>query len=157
MSAVLPALPAKLSTRHERIATALAAIHDGKSLTEVAHEHGITPSAMSHFLLTNVPDEYKAARECGLTAKLAECGEGIETASSHLHVARARETARFWCWVSERLLPRFAAKQEVGAPGEFKALEDGELARRYAFIRSMAQRNTIDVEPIASSGENHNP
>lgn len=142
---------AREEQRQARIATALAMLEEGATLAEIAQRFDVTPQAISRFLLSNVSEKYREARDIGLTAKLLEQAEKLENSHDHVAISRARETTKFWCWVTERLVPRFAAKQEIGAPGEFKALEDRELARRFAFISAMARRSTIDAEVIEPS------
>lgn len=134
--------------KHQRIVSAIAMLASGSTLTDVSSALGVTPQAISHFLLSNCPDEYKEARDLGLTLKLTEQGEKIETASNHFEVSRARESTRFWCWVSERLLPRFASKQEISGPGGGPIVLDSlERARRIAYLNS----TIIDVESSTAS------
>lgn len=143
-------LPANPEDRNALFAQACTRIASGEAMSEVAISIGLSPQVLSRWLLSKVPDKYREAQEAGIVAKVAEQGEKLETAQNHVEVARARETARFWQWVAERLLPRFAAKQEIGAPGEFQAFDEREVARRYAYIKGVARR-VVDAEIVSSA------
>jgi uncharacterized protein (DUF2249 family) len=141
----------KTNPRHERIASMLEAIEDGQSLAQLAEVHGITPQAISSFLLSNVPEQYKALQERGLIQRIVDADTTLEGASSHLDVARAREVCRFTRWDAERRLPHmFATRSEISGPGGGPiALTSFERAQRFAFLK----REAIDVEPDAVQHE----
>lgn len=138
--------------RTARIANALAAIEEGRTLTEIAEGLGVTPQAISAFLLSNVPEEYRALQERGLIARIVEADQKLENASSHLEVARTREIAKFRRWDAERRLKHlFGPSQEIGAPGAFKPLDNLERARRYAYLKAVVEREPIDAEILPPS------
>lgn len=135
-------------SRDAIISRAIPQIAEGKSIRAVAEDCGLATMTL-YGILKTVPEKFREAQETGAVIKIEAAGEQLEGAKNHLEVSRAREIARYWFWVGERLVPRFAPRQEISGPGGGPiVLEDRELARRFAFIKSMAARNVIDVEPI---------
>lgn len=144
------ALPIPADKRNEIIAKALESVRDGMSFPQMSEKFGLAASTLNHWLLSTVPVEYREAQEAGVIAKLVANGEKIESATSHLDVSRAREATRFWCWVAERTMQRFAPKQELSGPGGGPIeLSSFERAQRFAFLRAQAELRdcVIDVEP----------
>jgi hypothetical protein len=160
----LSQLPITVDQRHELIAQTLELIREGKSFDDASQQLGIARSTLNHWLLSTVPEKYREAQESGIIARITNAGEKLEDAKSHLDVARAREIAKFWQWIAERRLPAFAPKQEIGAPGEFKALDSLERARRVTFLRSLdvidaevVQRSTSEPDLTPAAGSDHKP
>jgi transcriptional regulator with XRE-family HTH domain len=145
-------MPAATPDRDARIAFALERTRQGKSLEETATELGVNKSTICRWLLGKMPEAYEAARHEGITAKLNDVADLIEIAPSHLHVARLRETLRFWQWVAERRLREFAPKAELSGPngGPIEILDHLERARRLAFLNAQAEREPppIDAELV---------
>lgn len=100
--------------RHEIVLQACHRIAAGERLVDVVHGLGITPQALSLWLLDDVPEAYKAAQRIGLISKIVASDEALATADNPLDLARAREQAKFSRWDAERRLPHlFSPKQEV--------------------------------------------
>lgn len=139
-----PQVPAEV--RHAIIASALDEIRNGQSFSQISTKLGIPPRTLNHWLLSIVPDQYREAQHNGIIGKLLDAGEDLETAGSHLLVARAREVTKFWQWVATARLPAFAPKQEISGPGGGPIVIDTlERARRAQFVRNL---DAIDVDVV---------
>jgi predicted transcriptional regulator len=141
--------------RQAKIAGLLESIEDGKSLAEIAAEHGVSPQAISAFLLSNCGEKYKRIQEIGLIKRIVDADQKLEDASSHIEIARADRVCRYARWDAERRLPHmFATRSEISGPGGGPIeLSHLERARRFAFLRAQAELETIDVMPDAVQHE----
>jgi uncharacterized protein (DUF2249 family) len=136
--------------RHAAIVQSLEGLHQGKSLRQIAEELAIPYSTLRIWLLAEVPEKYRAAQQQALLARIAEADEELETADSHLAVARADRVCKYARWDAEHRLPTlFATRSEVSGPGGGPIqLDNGERARRAAFLRSLDAK---DVEILGES------
>jgi transposase len=131
------------------IAKAVALIRDGHSIRQVADETGISRSSIHRWLLSSVPEAYREAQEAGIVARVADCGDALEDAANHFEVSRARETSRYWLWIAERTLSRFAPKTQISGPGGGPIqIEELELTRRFAYIVETTKRARGEATPI---------
>ena len=106
--------------KQQLIAQAIEQHADGLSLRQIAAKIGITHGGLRKWLLT-APDQYRAAAISGLTQRIIEADDMLDSAADPVSIARAREIAKFARWDAERRLPHlFGAKQEIthhGATG----------------------------------------
>src|SRR3989337_1657635 len=93
--------------------TALAIIHkqeiieqveQGMFLDDIARQLGITPAAISKQLKDD--DDYIAAREAGVEARLEQQYRAITEAQSMTTISRGREGFRAASWFAEREFPQ---------------------------------------------------
>lgn len=158
----LPALPrlgrglspaereARLQARHEVMAKAVEAIQDGRTLREIAAELEIDMMVVHQWLLSNVPQEYRAAQEAGLIARITDADQEIDDADGFLNLQKADRKAKYARWDAERRLKHlFSPSQELTGADRTPLMpqDPAETARRLAFLMA---RGGI---PITVEGE----
>jgi transcriptional regulator with XRE-family HTH domain len=100
------------ANKQELIAQAIDQHADGMSLRQIAEQIGVSHQAIRKWLLT-AGDQYKQAQISGLTQRIIEADEMLESATDAVGIARAREIARYARWDAERRLPHlFGPKVE---------------------------------------------
>ena len=98
--------------KQQLIAQAIEQHADGLSLRQIAAKIGITHGGLRKWLLT-APDQYRAAAISGLTQRIIEADDMLDSAADPVSIARAREIAKFARWDAERRLPHmFGQKVE---------------------------------------------
>lgn len=98
--------------KQQLIAQAFEQHAEGLSLRQIAAKIGISHVGLRKWLLT-APEQYRAAQLNGLTQRIIEADEMLESAEDAVTIARAREIAKFARWDAERRLPHmFGAKVE---------------------------------------------
>lgn len=140
-------LPVPLEDQHRTIAEALNSIMDGASLIEIAEGIGMKADRLRLWLLSDVPEQYRAAQERGLVQRVIDCDNGLERASSHLEVAKRAHMAKFARWDAERRGSRlFALKAEVSGRDGAPLVDASEIARRLAYLMATGPGATLEGE-----------
>jgi hypothetical protein len=143
---------AEIPDKHAAIVAALAGLDEGKGLRAIAATLGMHFSRLHRWLLSEVPEQYRAAQAEALAARIVEADQELDDARDHVSISRSREKCRFARFDAERRLARlWGPKQEVAASIAVQHLDDRELARRYAFLEQNATRHgtVIEIEPEA--------
>lgn len=101
--------------REETIEAAYTEILQGDTLKQIAQRHGV-PEITLRMWLQSTGDQYRELRQLWLDQRIAEADMGIEAASDHLSLARARERWKSATWYAERRDPaRYGARLDTGS------------------------------------------
>lgn len=99
--------------RQQIVDAAFEQIMQGRTLADIAAEHGVTARSLQYWL-HDLGDEYAQLRQRWLDAMLADAGEELERADDQFRLARARELFKRATWYAERRDPqRYGQRQEV--------------------------------------------
>jgi transposase-like protein len=89
----------------------------GESLQILAAEHAVSRQTLYNWMLSGLGDRaYKDLVTTCLINRIAESDQDLDSASSALDIARAREKARFARMDFERRRPSLYGQQQVAAP-----------------------------------------
>src|SRR5512146_1922822 len=90
----------------------IAELAKGVDLRIIAPRLDVTPAAISQYLSHD--PEYVQAREIGMAQKIEACEQEVESATTPLNLARARERFRIVSWRAEREFPhRWGQRTQV--------------------------------------------
>ena len=92
-----------------------AYVNKGQSLQEKANEIGVSRRTLYNWLLTDLgKDKYQEVVTQALVNRIADADQSLHDAADSLHVARAREEARYSRMDFERRRPHlYGQKQEL--------------------------------------------
>jgi transposase-like protein len=134
-------LPVSIERRNEIIEKAKYDILNGKTIDQIAGEHGIAPRTLDYWL-HGLGDEYEELRRAWIDGMLTEAGEELKAADDPLRLARARELQRRAQWYAERRdRKRYGEDRNVTVN---VSVDRGERLRR-------AWERVIDVVPEPQS------
>lgn len=97
----------------------------GESLTSLAQELGIARRTIYNWLHRECGNDetYRELQRQVYVGRIADADEMLESASDAVHIARAREIARYARWDAERRLPHlFGPKSEVKSDTSIKVI-----------------------------------
>jgi transposase-like protein len=134
-----PGIPVPMETRGTILEDAKRQILEGKTLAQIAEQHGIATRTLEYWL-ASLGDEYRELRRVWLDGMLHEAGEELKHANDPLRLARARELWKRATWYAERL-DRARYGQET-ARVAVVAVDLGERLRR-------ARERVIEHQPAA--------
>lgn len=99
--------------RQAIVDAALDGIVQGRTLADIAADHGITTRCLQYWL-HDLGDDYARLRQAWLDAMLADAGEELEQAEDQFRLARARELFKRATWYAERRDPaRYGPRQDA--------------------------------------------
>lgn len=131
---------------------AKAAILDGKTLRQIADDHGINLWTL-HNWLHALGDEYSALRQRWIDSLLLDAGEEIDEAATDFQLARGRERWRKATWYAERRDPaRYGAKPQEQA-ASITVLIDNSCGGTVRIAQNSAETADvplIDVTPVST-------
>lgn len=130
---------------HALIAKALEqGILDGKTIAEIADALTLAPKILRHWMLSDVPPEFRHVQELCFHARIIEADTALDRAKDHADIAKRTSQAKLARFDAERRLPRlWGAKQELTVIDKTPPPDLTEVARRVAYIQAMAGRSRL--------------
>lgn len=143
-----------MEQRQAALADALESLERGETVQDVASRQGIPRSTVEAWLIAGDHEQAPLARSLFYAGQIADCMEGMRTATNPMALAQARDLRRAWAETAAVRDRRFMVKQELAVTVDHHitvehALADSAL-ELFKSVRgvAVAQPNpVIDLQP----------
>src|SRR3990167_7761079 len=140
--------------RQAALTDALESLERGETVLDVANRHGIPRSTVEAWLIAGDHEQNPLARSLFYSQQIADCMEGMRTATDPLALAQARDLRRAWAETAAVRDRNFMAKQEVTMQVNHRVIVKDALADSaltlFKSMRSIAPAQpseVIDLQP----------
>ena len=99
--------------RQAALADALQSLERGETVLDVANRHGIPRSTVEAWLIAGDHEHSPLARSLFYSQQIADCMEGMRTATDPLALAQARDLRRAWAETAAVRDRNFMVRQEI--------------------------------------------
>lgn len=144
--------------RHELVAQALEHVGAGLTLSQIELATGIERTTIRGWMLSDVPEAYRAAQVAAHIANILETDKALADARDHVEITKAVAQGKFARHDAERRVGHlFGARQELTIKDITPPPDILDTARRVTFILNEQKRLAakvgapIDVTPAEAS------
>ena len=130
--------------RQAALTDALESLERGETVPDVANRHGIPRSTVEAWLIAGDHEQNPLARSLFYSQQIADCMEGMRTATDPMALAQARDLRRAWAETAAVRDRNFMVKQQVSV--DYSVRIDPALIGRAAELLDQMR----DVTPTNS-------